>query len=470
MHKRVGLLFVAAILIGILISGCDTFLAPKDALAPMSAKNASHAYLVVFAGNDLPQDLSQLVTATGGTVKTRFDNAGAVLVTTQLSSFASDMKTLPGVTYVIPDVRLNWIPDDTYTKTLSVSKRNAKKHSLAASATGNDDPYLATYQWNMQAINAAGAWDAGYTGAGVRVAVLDTGIDPTHPDLEPNLNTALSTSFVPDEPYINDDDGHGTHVAGIIAAARNSYGVVGVAPDAELVTVKVLDHTGTGDFSWLISGLLYANAVGADVANVSLGAYLPRSGFLAEDGTWIGANEVAGLVNLLTRVINYVTSNGTLVVAAAGNDAADLTGDASWISIPAECGSALAISATGPLGWWADHSVSLDTPASIYTDYGTGVDYSAPGGNVDPVLFAQDTDWWYDLVFSTYPGGWAWMAGTSQACPHVAGVAALVLQSHPGASPSQVESIISRSSDDLGKPGRDEWYGRGRVNAAQAVQ
>ncbi len=469
MNKRIGLLLVAVVLIGILISGCDTFLAPKDVLTPKSVKNAEHDYLVVFGGNALPQDLSQLVATIGGTIKTRFDNVGTVLVTTQVASFASDMKTIPGVMYVIPDARLSWIPNDNYTKTLAVSKRQVKKHASIANAAG-DDPFLGTYQWNMQAIDATGAWDAGYTGAGVRVAVLDTGIDTTHPDLKPNLNIALSTSFVPDEPYIDDEDGHGTHVSGIIAAARNGYGAVGVAPNAELVTIKVLDRTGSGDFSWVISGLLYANAVGADIANMSLGAYLPRSGFEAEDGTWIGADEIAGLVNLLTRVINYVTSNGTLVIVAAGNDAANLTGDASWISIPAECGAALSISATGPLGWWSDHSVSLDTPASIYTDYGTGVDYSAPGGNVDPILYAQDNDWWYDLVFSTYPGGWAWMAGTSQACPHVAGVAALVLQAHPGASPAQVESIIAQSADDLGKPGRDEWYGRGRVNAARAVR
>ena len=234
--------------------------------------------------------------------------------------------------------------------------------------------------------------------------------------------------------------------------------------------IQVLDSTGSGYFDWMISGLFYANRIGARVVNLSLGAYLPRSGITFEDGTKIGANEVAGLVNLITRVINYVSSNGTLVVTAAGNESVNLTGDASWISIPAECGDALSISATGPQGWAYDPTVSLDTPA-IYTDYGTGVDYAAPGGNIDPDLYANDVPgWWYDMVFSTFPGGWAWMAGTSQACPHVAGVAALVLQAHPGASVNQVETIIRHSSDDLGKPGRDQWYGHGRVDAAQAVK
>jgi subtilisin family serine protease len=322
----------------------------------------------------------------------------------------------------------------------------------------------------MKAIDAPGAWDAGYTGAGVRVAILDSGIDPTHPDLAPNLNTALSTSFVPYEPYIDDGDGHGTHVAGIVAAADNAYGSIGVAPNAEIVAVKVLDSEGKGAFSYVIDGMLYANAIGADVINMSLGAYLPRSGFTAGDGTKVGANEVAVLVTLLTRVINYVWSNGSFVVGSAGNGALDSTGDAGLLHVPSDCGRILSISATGPLGWGFDPTVDLDTPA-FYTNYGSAIDYAAPGGNYDVTI----PDYWLDMVFSTYPTyystGWAWMCGTSMATPHVAGIAALIIEANGHSlTPSQVESILRRSADDLGKPGRDEWYGRGRVNAAQAVQ
>jgi len=471
MCKRIGLLLVVAVLMGLFISGCDTFLAPKDALAPLAANPSGHDYLVVFNGNHLPHDLAQQVNGAGGSIKTQFDEVGVVLVTTQDSSFVENMLATSGVAYVFPNVKLNWLPGEEYTRVLDATKKHPKKRDPSAGSPGEEDTFLNTYQWSMYAIDAPGAWDAGYTGAGVRVAILDTGIDTSHPDLAPNLNVGLSASFVPYEPYIDDEDGHGTHVAGIIAAAHNGLGTIGVAPDAELVAVKVLDSTGSGDFDWMISGLIYANQIGAKVVNMSLGAYLPRCGFMLEDGTKFGADDVAHLVNLITRVINYVSSNGTLVVVAAGNDSANLTGDASWISIPAECGDALSISATGPQGWAYDPTVSLDTPAYIYTDYGTGIDYAAPGGNVDPDLYANDVPgWWYDLVFSTYPGGWAWMTGTSMACPHVVGVAALILQANPGASVNQVETIIRHSSDDLGKPGRDEWYGQGRVNAAQAVK
>jgi subtilisin family serine protease len=168
-------------------------------------------------------------------------------------------------------------------------------------------------------------------------------------------------------------------------------------------------------------------------------------------------------------VINYVWSNGSFVVAAAGNDSVDFTGDMGLLHVPSDCGRTVSIAATGPLGWGIDPTVSLDTPA-FYTNYGSAIDYAAPGGNVDFDLY-PNPGWWFDLVFSTYPGGWAWMAGTSMASPHVAGVAALIIEANGyRPTPSQVESVLRRSADDLGKPGRDEWYGHGRVNAAQAVQ
>jgi subtilisin family serine protease len=465
MSKRTFFLLVVGGLLALLLAGCDTFLTPKDALSPMSTTSGGGDYLVIFRGSKLPADVEEDVIAAGGHLRTRFDQVGAVLATAQASSFVADIAAISGVQYVVPDVALNWLPGERY-----VEEFTGEHESLPmGESIGDDEWFYNAYQWSMKAIDASGAWDAGYTGAGVRVAILDSGIDPNHPDLSPNLNAALSTSFVPYEPTIDDGDGHGTHVAGIVAAADNGYGSIGVAPNAEIVAVKVLDSTGSGAFSWIISGMLYANTIGADVINMSLGAYLPRSGFEAGDGTWVGANEVAGLVTLLTRVINYVWSNGSFVVAAAGNDSVDFTGDMGLLHVPSDCGRTVSIAATGPLGWGIDPTVSLDTPA-FYTNYGSAIDYAAPGGNVDFDLY-PNPGWWFDLVFSTYPGGWAWMAGTSMASPHVAGVAALIIEANGyRPTPSQVESVLRRSADDLGKPGRDEWYGHGRVNAAQAVQ
>jgi subtilisin family serine protease len=344
----------------------------------MTAPADGGNYLVIFHGNNLPADIEEDVIAAGGQLLTRFDQVGAALVTTEASSFVADMAAMPGIQYVVPDVVLNWHPGETYVEVLEGEPVTLP----AGESIGDDEWFYNAYQWSMKAIDAPGAWDAGYTGAGVRVAILDSGIDPTHPDLAPNLNTALSTSFVPYEPYINDGDGHGTHVAGIVAAADNAYGSIGVAPNAEIVAVKVLDSTGSGAFSWVISGMLYANAIGADVISMSIGAYLPRSGFMAGDGTKVGANEVAALVTLLTRVINYIWSNGSFVVGSAGNDSLDSTGDGGFLHVPSDCGRILSISATGPLGWGFDPTVDLDTPA-FYTNYGSAIDYAAPGGNVD---------------------------------------------------------------------------------------
>ncbi len=469
MKKKAFLLLVALGLLAIFISGCTSLLAVNDeTTSPAAVNPAGKDYLVVFQGNTLPRDFDQKAKAAGGNVKAKFDEIGTALVTAVSSTFVSDMSGEVGVEYVLPDVRLNWIPNEGYQRVITMDQAGPAASGITSQSIGDDEPFFNAYQWSMYAIDAPGAWDAGYTGAGVRVAVLDSGIDYTHPDLVPNVNTALSTSFVPYEPGIDDGAGHGTHVAGIIAAAHNEFGSIGVAPDAELVAVKVLDSTGGGDFSWLIQGLLYADSIGADVVNMSLGAYLPRNGFTTEDGTEVSAREISGLISLLTRVINYVWDNGALVVAAAGNDSADLGRDGPWIEIPAECGRTLCISATGPLGWGLDPTVSLDTPA-FYTNYGMPIDFAAPGGNVDFSLY-PDGPWWYDLVFSTYPGGWAWMTGTSMASPHVAGVAALIKQAHPNASPSQMERILRRTADDLGKPGRDPWYGLGRVNASEAVK
>lgn len=456
-------------LVAILITGCTSLLAPKEGLSPMSANPTGKNYIVVFSETKLPQDFDQEMLTAGGRVKTKFSEIGAAVVTAESPSFVTDASTINGVQYVLPDVKLDWLPPEDYVKAISTDQTGPVQSGATTSSIGDDEPFFNSYQWSMTAIDAPGAWDAGYTGAGVRVAVLDSGIDYTHPDLAPNVNTALSTSFVPYEPYIDDEAGHGTHVAGIIAAAHNEFGSIGVAPDAELVAVKVLDSTGSGDFSWVINGVLYANSIGAAVINMSLGAYLPRRGFTAEDGTQVSASEVMGLVSLLTRVINYAWNNGSLVVAAAGNNSADLSRDGSWIEIPAECGRTLCISATGPLGWGLDPTVSLDTPA-FYTNYGMPINFAAPGGNVDFSLYPDTPGWVFDLVFSTYPGGWAWMAGTSMSSPHVAGVAALILQAYPNASPSQVEDVLRRSADDLGQPGRDPWYGLGRVNAAEAVK
>jgi len=176
------------------------------------------------------------------------------------------------------------------------------------------------------------------------------------------------------------------------------------------------------------------------------------------------------LLVAMNRSTAYAHKKGTVVVASAGNEYVDLGHIADYDHYPSGCVNVLSISATSPKGWIPDTNTNLDIPTT-YTNYGTsGIDFAAPGGDYYP-----DIQNIYDLVLS--PGSidadgteyWWFAAGTSMASPHVAGVAALIAGKHPEYSPAQIEAALRASSNDLGKPGRDDFFGLGRVNASQAV-
>jgi subtilisin family serine protease len=343
-------------------------------------------------------------------------------------------------------------------------------------------------QWNIKAIEAPGAWDAGFDGSGVRVAVIDGGIYSAHQDLDGNLDVAASRSFVPGFAF-NQDVGtfwHGTHVAGIIAAEDNSLGTIGVAPRATIIGVKAL-HNGSGSFGAVIAAILYASTplseggAGADIINMSLGATFPRG----------GGNTGAGpLIAALNKAVNFAARN-TLVVSAAGNNALDLDHSESFISVPAQSGSGIAVAATGPVGYavgYPNGATNFRRLAS-YTNFGNSAIWvAAPGGDgvftptsqlcsipLVPAGSATVPCFVFDFVLSTSRGAaastttYTFASGTSMAAPAASGVAALIKQRFPNISVGELKNRLAQSADDEGKNGHDPSYGRGFVNARRAV-
>jgi subtilisin family serine protease len=424
---------------------------------------AGSNYIVITKSETLPDGFEAKLAAYGEIVNS-IPEIGQVVVKPKVANFESKVAKLTAVQAVVPDFRATWVEPSEIIK-------EANPISI-----GSDEPYF-QYQWGMDAIDAPEAWNAGYTGEGARVFILDSGIDIERPDLEPNINFSLSTSFNPNEDYIDDLNGHGTHVAGIIAAANNQKGVIGVAPDAEIVAVKVISAEGSGAFSWINNGIVYAANNAPGVINMSLGATLNRNGFFLDDNNVlqkVPAVYIQRLILAQQRAVNYAFKKGVTIVTSAGNDYTNFDGGGSLFKLPGGLEKVISVSATAPDYWYANWSGSLDIPAS-YTNYGRSlVELAAPGGDFD---FAPPEDepetnpyWYFDMVLSTYPGGYAWMAGTSMAAPHVAGVAALIIGKNGGEmAPDEVREQLILTADKIDGDGISPYYGFGRVNAYRAV-
>lgn len=415
-------------------------------LSPASGEQAEKTY-VLTAGKWGDRQNTAVIMA-GGTVTFSHRETGVGIAVSSAPDFLERALASRAFTDGALDMMVEWQPP------MEVVQFDE------AVITPGDEPYF-SLQWNMQAIEAPGAWEAGYTGTGVRVAILDGGIDQYHEELAPNLDIAASASFVPGQNF-DEDIGvfrHATHVAGIVAAADNGFGVIGVAPEATLIAVKVL-HAGSGYFSWIIQGIEYASRSlvegggSADIINMSLLGYIWK------------ARGAGPLVAALNKTINTATKRGVLVISAAGNDAFNF--DHSWdiIVAPAESGNGIAISATGPVGFY--YGATNFRRFASYSNSGNSlIHIAAPGGD----YVYPDDFWWYDMVLSPGSGtdGYWWAAGTSMAAPAAAGVAALIKQRFPDISVGAWKNKLANTADDEGKPGHDALYGRGFVNALRAV-
>jgi subtilisin family serine protease len=412
---------------------------------------------------------TEAVTDAGGVVSFSHEGSGLALVRSAAPDFLTRVRDSGVIASAELDRVVQWTSDPLGDYSVEAEFMNPP----------NDDTFFNGIQWAPQAIDAPAAWALGCTGAGVRVAILDGGIHSTHIDLAANLDVARSRSFTTGD--FNTDVGtfwHGTHVAGIIAAADNGIGTIGIAPRATIIGVKVL-HGGSGSFGNVILGILYAatpiaeGGAGADIINLSLGAVFPKN---AEGGGL--------LLALMNKAANFANQNGVLVISGAGNGGLDLQHSGNLVAVPAESGSAVSVAATGPLGF-ALGQTNFDRPAS-YSNYGnSAIDISAPGGDfvlpgtancalpATPAGFVVAPCWVFDMVISSARGSgasnttYAFAAGTSAAAPAAAAVAALIKQKHPDFSRGALRTALENSAISAGD---NVFHGKGWVNALSACQ
>ncbi|WP_226618589.1 S8 family peptidase [Cytobacillus firmus] len=278
--------------------------------------------------------------------------------------------------------------------------------------------------WGYKSVKADISKSMGLTGKGVKVGVIDTGIKIDHPDLK----VAGGISFVDDQSSYHDDEGHGTHVAGIIGAQDNSFGTVGVAPLVKLYAIKSLDSSGLGNQSDIVAGIEWAIQQDLDIINLSI---------TANQGSY-----------LLQQVIDKAYSKGIIIVAASGNALTPLSSTTD-VLFPARYPNVIAVG-----------SVDAKKVKSSFSYFGPSLELVAPG----------------EEVFSTYSGyvdgvlqDYAIMDGTSMAAPYVAGIAALYKQAYPEKSHKEIRVLMQKSAIDLGKKGKDSDYGYGMVQAPNQI-
>ena len=503
----------------------------NDTSAARSAARQQSAgggeYVVGF---DLAQQDAVFVAIanSGGVIVDELDELGLALVETANADFEATISTAAGVTGVVqnqsigadqqgrPPVRAKerLTDGDRGQGPGRANSRGSRRHQQRGA-----DP-LESLQWDMTMINAQQAQRTA-TGKKVTVGIIDTGVDASHPDIAPNFSWDLSRNFVMDIPAIDgpcedptcidppwvDDGGHGTHVAGTVAGARNGVGITGVAPDATIVNVRAGQDSGYFFVYETVAALKYAGDAGLDVVNMSF--YTDPWLFNCEsaadyvEGT-VTDEEIADqsfIRQTVLAALAYAHDRGVTEVAALGNShtdyAADTRADATspdypggtevervvtnnCLDLPTEGPNVISVSAVGPSGTKSDYSnygegvADVAAPGGWFRDYVGTAQFGTPGNlilssypfhvAVEEELVTADGTPTDGFTYSscTAPGQcavWTYLQGTSMASPHVAGEAALIVQAHGkkrhggySLDPDKVAAIIERSATDHACP------------------
>ncbi|MER6029273.1 S8 family serine peptidase [Streptomyces sp. NPDC001851] len=474
--------------------------APAAAPAARAADDGPLLAYVVNTRTDhrTIESVQREILRNGGTVVARYDRIGVFVVHSADPGFARQIRTVRGVDSA-GATRNAPLPAQSTTDVGAPQVLSAEQVAEAeARAVDGQDP-LEPLQWDLPAIKADKAHEKTLGSPDVTVAVIDTGVDDTHPDIAPNFDRSASVNCVSGEPDTTDgawrpsasESPHGTHVAGEIAGAKNGVGITGVAPGVKVAGIKVGNPKGYFYTEAVVCGFMWAAEHHVDVTNNS---YYTDPWYF----NCTGDPDQKALVDAVTRASRYAEGKGTVNVAAAGNENYDLASDSitdpsspndgtpsdrvidphTCYDIPTQLPGVVTVAATGAKGL-----------KSSYSNYGLGViDIAAPGG--DSTAYQKpEPPATSGQILGPLPGGkWGYMSGTSMATPHVAGVAALIKSTHPHAPASLVKALLYAEATatpcadpyDVNGDGKVDavcegpenhngFYGFGRADALAAV-
>lgn len=506
----------------VLLAACSTdsvvspLKAPAGANLAVASDGGVGSYIVLLKGNNA-DGFADKVAALGGTATYVNAKAGFAAVVGIPASAVSQLSAINVVADVEPDQALSLesplvgaTPDAALVGNPSIDSQNNPATAI-----------LAAWQWNMASIHASSAWANGKLGdPSVKVAILDTGIDYNSLDANGLVDASNSTSFMdlyihnstshadslltPHQDTVRADNfvrahffstraaytdfnGHGTNVASVVSSKATAF--AGVSSKTTLMAVKVLGSNGVGSLGTVLSGVLWAADHGADVANMSLGGDFGKS----------GNGQLVGIIN---KVFNYAKQQGTLIVVSAGNSAIDLQHDGNLYSSYCDAPHVLCVSAVGLPTFTAPSDAAFfsnsATPA-FYSNYGkNSIGVAAPGGNavVDvhgnpipsngwPWGSPDIASWVWSLcakdrlagftaadvpVITSCASGTRLTAfiGTSQAAPHVTGLAALLVAKYGKGNPMMIKKLIQNSGDPM-DPDLNGAFGNTRINVKTAL-
>ncbi|MFF1511431.1 S8 family serine peptidase [Streptomyces sp. NPDC058326] len=472
----VGLALTASL--GFLPSGAASAAELSDAPTSAVATNGPKlTYVVNVAGGRwTASSVKKAIAAAGGEVVVSYDQIGVIVVHSQNPEFAKTIRTARGVvsagaTRTAPLSAQTDTAVDEGAQTLTPAQIKA----AAAAATAGQDP-MEPLQWDLPAIKADKAHKKTLGSSRVTVAVIDTGVDDTHPDLAPNFDVKASANCVSGKPDTTagswrpnpGESDHGTHVAGTIAAAKNGIGITGVAPGVKVSGIKVSTPDGFFYTEAVVCGFMWAAEQGVEITNNSY--YTDPWMFACKND-----EDQKALIEAVTRATRYAERKGTVNVAAAGNSKFDLAADSivdnsspndttpgdrvidpkECLDYPAMLPGVVTVSATG----------AKDLKAS-YSNYGLGViDVAAPGGDRTEYQTPDAPAINGRIWSTTVNGGYNYKAGTSMAAPHAAGVLALLKSTHPYASPAALKALLYAQADDRACTNPYDIEGDGKIDA-----